>query len=164
MPPSFLIKRLPYFIEISLSSCLFLIAIYHYTIELAKKHRQNGSFLVFGRSSRPHERSAANCCAVCSRRSLGFSSLFIHILFFGLCLCPLSFQLFLFSSGIFTSYIVNYFQNKTRAGTGLPMDSSFCAGLLISGDGGIRTHVPGLTDNSISSRARYDRFDTSPSV
>jgi len=114
MPPSFLKKRLPYFIEISLSSCLFLIAIYHYTIELAKKHRQNGSFLVFGRSSRPHERSAANCCAVCSRRSLGFSSLFIHILLFGL--CPLSFQLFLFSSGIFTSYIFNSFNTKPAQG------------------------------------------------
>ncbi len=29
------------------------------------------------------------------------------------------------------------------------------------GDGGIRTHVP-LTDNLISSQARYDHFDTSP--
>ena len=35
-------------------------------------------------------------------------------------------------------------------------------GFFFRGDGGIRTHVPGLTDNSISSRARYDRFDTSP--
>ena len=163
MPPSFLKKRLPYFIEISLSSCLFLIAIYHYTIELAKKHRQNGSFLVFGRSSRPHERSAANCCAVCSRRSLGFSSLFIHILFSAFAFAPWVSSSF-FSALVFSPLIFKLFQHKTRAGTGLPMDSSFCAGLLISGDGGIRTHVPGLTDNSISSRARYDRFDTSPSV
>ena len=44
------------------------------------------------------------------------------------------------------------------------MNSSIYAGLSNSGDGGIRTHVPGLTDNSISSRARYDRFDTSPSL
>ena len=35
---------------------------------------------------------------------------------------------------------------------------------IMRGDGGIRTHVPGLTDNSISSRARYDRFDTSPDM
>ena len=35
-------------------------------------------------------------------------------------------------------------------------------GFFFRGDGGIRTHVQGLTDNSISSRARYDRFDTSP--
>ena len=31
---------------------------------------------------------------------------------------------------------------------------------LICGMGGIRTHVPHLWDNSISSRARCDRFDT----
>ena len=30
------------------------------------------------------------------------------------------------------------------------------------GKGGIRTHVPHLWDNSISSRARCDRFDTFP--
>ena len=35
--------------------------------------------------------------------------------------------------------------------------------LFSGGEGGIRTHVPGLTDNSISSRARYGRFATSPS-
>ena len=33
---------------------------------------------------------------------------------------------------------------------------------LICGMGGIRTHVPHLWDNSISSRARCDRFDTFP--
>ena len=30
------------------------------------------------------------------------------------------------------------------------------------GEGGIRTHVPGLTDHPISSRRRCDRFGTSP--
>ena len=34
--------------------------------------------------------------------------------------------------------------------------------LTFGGEGGIRTHVPGLTDNPISSRARYGRFATSP--
>ncbi len=32
---------------------------------------------------------------------------------------------------------------------------------ICSGDGGIRTLVPG-TDKTISSRSRYDHFDTSP--
>ena len=32
----------------------------------------------------------------------------------------------------------------------------------IGGEGGIRTHVPGLTDHPISSRRRYDHFGTSP--
>ncbi len=32
------------------------------------------------------------------------------------------------------------------------------------GEGGIRTHVPGLTDHPISSRRRYDRFGTSPEL
>ena len=32
------------------------------------------------------------------------------------------------------------------------------------GDGGIRTHVPGLADNLISSQARCDHFDTSPKL
>ena len=35
-------------------------------------------------------------------------------------------------------------------------------GLFSGGEGGIRTHVPHHWGNSISSRARYDRFDTSP--
>ena len=30
------------------------------------------------------------------------------------------------------------------------------------GKDGIRTHVPGITDNCISSAARYDHFDTFP--
>lgn len=34
--------------------------------------------------------------------------------------------------------------------------------LFSGGEGGIRTHVPHHWGNSISSRARYDRFDTSP--
>ena len=32
------------------------------------------------------------------------------------------------------------------------------------GEGGIRTHVPVLPDHPISSRRRYDRFGTSPSL
>ena len=32
----------------------------------------------------------------------------------------------------------------------------------IGGEGGIRTHVEGLTAHPISSRRRYDRFGTSP--
>ena len=34
-------------------------------------------------------------------------------------------------------------------------------GVISGGDGGIRTHGP-LTDQTISSRSRYDHFDTSP--
>ena len=34
--------------------------------------------------------------------------------------------------------------------------------LKYGGEGGIRTHVPGLTDHPISSRRRYDHFGTSP--
>jgi hypothetical protein len=34
--------------------------------------------------------------------------------------------------------------------------------LTNGGEGGIRTHVPGLTDHPISSRRRYDHFGTSP--
>ena len=49
---------------------------------------------------------------------------------------------------------------KNRVSIGLSY--SRCSRGFFRGDGGIRTHVPGLTDNSISSRARYDRFDTSP--
>ena len=32
----------------------------------------------------------------------------------------------------------------------------------IGGEGGIRTHVPELTDHLISSQRRYDHFGTSP--
>ena len=32
----------------------------------------------------------------------------------------------------------------------------------LGGEDEIRTHVPGITDNRISSAARYDHFDTSP--
>ena len=34
--------------------------------------------------------------------------------------------------------------------------------MIAGGEGGIRTHVPGLTDHPISSRRRYDHFGTSP--
>ena len=36
------------------------------------------------------------------------------------------------------------------------------AAVSSGGEGGIRTHVPRLRDNPISSRARYGRFATSP--
>ena len=36
--------------------------------------------------------------------------------------------------------------------------------IKFGGDGGIRTHVPGLADNLISSQAQYDLFGTSPKL
>tara|TARA_R110002073_G_scaffold130695_9_gene277384 strand:- start:250 stop:447 length:198 start_codon:yes stop_codon:yes gene_type:complete len=36
--------------------------------------------------------------------------------------------------------------------------------LLIGGEDGIRTHVPGYPDQLISSQRRYDHFGTSPFV
>ena len=55
-------------------------------------------------------------------------------------------------------------RNPERHGTGGPrarlaVDSEKCGG-----EGGIRTHVPVLPDHPISSRRRYDRFGTSPSL
>lgn len=48
---------------------------------------------------------------------------------------------------------------KSRRAESLPAGST---DLFSGGEGGIRTHVPHHWGNSISSRARYDRFDTSP--
>ena len=59
---------------------------------------------------------------------------------------------------------------RVRLAVDLPLTASpieLCAGEeseKSGGEGGIRTHVPVLPDHPISSRRRYDRFGTSPSL
>src|SRR5258706_16486225 len=73
-------------------------------------------------------------------------------------------------SGPPTRLGVSAFQNAVRFGRTSEFDphplrqikTPLMAAILFGGEGGIRTHVPGLPDHLISSQRRYGHFGTSP--